>query len=321
MVNLYDQQLAAYLRSKANRDREVSPYELVYYLLYLAEPRMISEEAKEAKCIAEDFLARREKVNELADVLKQIRLQKEEAERDALIASLRQLARRQRLRHRLVLTMTVLLMSGFIGLILSLSGDIWPFVFIFYFALLSGIGGVVDKFTRRRQDIEEAKALSRYGGARSVGILAEALTVSDVQIYAAEALIRELPQLKANDAPLLNAEQRKYLYGALMGDNANLILAILKALEQIGDEAAIPYVEQLALGHGSFNYRNIREAAEACLPYLHERAAKQKEHQTLLRASSAADVVTSAPDTLLRPAQYSNPTQPQELLRASIGEE
>jgi hypothetical protein len=313
-----DELLASYIKMRERRKLSFSSSELVYFLLFQTD---LTFENGEATRTVEAFLARRNQGIELIDVIEQIRRKKEDAEREALIASLRQLARR----HRRGKAMKTLLRFSFLG--------IWMFS-LFSRPHFGGVGlaayvlslgfadWIVDMLTRKQLDLDAVKALAQYGGARSTGLLAEALTIADIRVQVEQALIRELPKLKASDAPLLNEEQRYYLYQALTTrNNTNLILAILKALEQVGDEKAIPFVERLAEGKANFKSQEVRKAAATCLPYLREQAAKQKEHQTLLRPSSAADVVTTAPDTLLRPAQYGgSTTEPQELLRASAGE-
>jgi hypothetical protein len=133
-----------------------------------------------------------------------------------------------------------------------------------------------------------------------------------------EALIHLLPRLQATDAALLNFHQRAYLYRALKQVTRRItyydeavILAILRALEQIGDAEALPYVEPLTHFRKS---EAIAQAAQACLPYLQQKQQQQQYSQTLLRSSVA---FSQAPETLLRPAQRLTETQPQELLRAA----
>lgn len=104
---------------------------------------------------------------------------------------------------------------------------------------------------------------------------------------AEQALIRLLPRLRPTDAGLLNEAQRDILCRELSGGNelmtgrfddssepdANLIVAILRALEQVGDARFVPPVEKLAAGKGRAKKdARIREAAQACLPFLQARA-------------------------------------------------
>ena len=92
-------------------------------------------------------------------------------------------------------------------------------------------------------------------------------------------------------------------------------LAILKALEQIGDAAAIPAVEHLANGYAySANQRALKAAAQECLPLLRANFGSVEANKTLLRASSAEN---AAPETLLRASEPAPDTKPEELLRAA----
>jgi hypothetical protein len=98
-----------------------------------------------------------------------------------------------------------------------------------------------------------------------------------------------------------------------LGDRyeADFLVAILRAFEQIGDTRCVPYVEELAR---FADQKRVRDAAEACLPYLQELAENERSSQTLLRAASASG---TTPDTLLRPAHALTETEPGHLLRAS----
>jgi hypothetical protein len=304
----FDSRLAGYLQAMTKRRQEVTPPELVYYLLHESDLDMDT-----AIQTVSDFLARRDAATALMTTLDARRTQLLDAERDALIASLRRLARRQKRRGWLIRLRTV---PFFAAVFLIKSPNL-----LWVFLLLTVITGdyLINFLTGKSRDIAAVKELIQRGGERTVGMLAEALTITEVKYLAAGALIRELPKLKASDAHLLNDEQRGYLYQALEGSDKQLILAILRALEQIGDEKAVPYVERLAEKAGGD--RQIRETATACLPYLEARAATQRASRTLLRPSSASAVATPASNTLLRPAQYSSPTEPEQLLRASVGDE
>jgi hypothetical protein len=116
--------------------------------------------------------------------------------------------------------------------------------------------------------------------------------------------------MQASDASRLSDRQRDCLYALLYSSDTELALAILKALEQIGDDRAVLYLEALT---GSRDTA-IREAAVACLPFLKARAEQHRLSQTLLRASNAAD---TTPEHLLRPARGTGETDPQQLLRVA----
>lgn len=155
----------------------------------------------------------------------------------------------------------------------------------------------------------------------AVGPLADILEVRHHKTRSAieAALVRLLPQLQATDADLLNQQQRRLLHRALLRKNADLILAVLKTLEQIGDSQALPYVEKLAAGKGKAAKNSyIQEAAQACLPYLKERIEEQHTNQTLLRS---ANQLSTSSEGLLRPATGADETSSEQLLRSSTKEQ
>jgi hypothetical protein len=159
------------------------------------------------------------------------------------------------------------------------------------------------------------QVLAEQDDIRIVGALAEARSFPIAQEAVTQALIRLLPRMKASDAHLLNAEQKKALYTGLASTEEALILTILKSLEQIGDGSALPYVEKLAYPSEKAKVsEEVQEAARACLPFLTERAAEEQNRSTLLRAS---DGITTQPGELLRPAAATEETDPKLLLRAT----
>ena len=170
------------------------------------------------------------------------------------------------------------------------------------------------------------RILAEFDDKRAVGPLSLALEFNDVEVVAVarEKLVRLLPQLKASDAQLLDEEQRSILYKALHSKKhyAALRIAILNALQQVGDEKGLPHVQKLAKGEGlTAQEEDILRAAQECLPYLERRVDRLRASQTLLRASSASEAMTSSPDMLLRPAMDVGATPSEELLRASDGQE
>ena len=163
------------------------------------------------------------------------------------------------------------------------------------------------------------EALAAADDVRIVGPLINRLRIDKKSLFGPgvvrQALTRLLPRLRASDASLITAEQQAHLSRSLaalakLGHDTELQLAILAALQQVGGEQAVPVVEGLAHTSGE---RRVREAAQACLPYLQERAKHERSRNTLLRASSA-----TARDggQLLRSTEGSTTTGPEELLRA-----
>jgi hypothetical protein len=172
---------------------------------------------------------------------------------------------------------------------------------------------------------EMARLLAGLDDVQAVGRLAEALEWPDPQMrrVAIRALTPLLPRLQASDSARLSPRQRAALYRMLKMSNARahaeFLIALLKALEQIGDGTAVPYVESLAESRPlSARQAAIQEAAQECLPYLKELARQDGYSQTLLRASAAAE---PAAEGLLRPAYGSPDTEPATLLRAGTAQE
>jgi hypothetical protein len=166
-------------------------------------------------------------------------------------------------------------------------------LFAYFCALVTAVSA-----QRWSRDVNQILALQ---DVRTVGILAETLHYPDAALSAAmrSGLLRLLPRLQASDASLLNAEQRASLNRVLPTNDGELILAILRAWQQVGDGEAIHAVESLASGESALAQRSqeIQQAAQDCLPYLRLRAERERIGGSLLRASEAP---ITDPDTLLR---------------------
>lgn len=149
----------------------------------------------------------------------------------------------------------------------------------------------LDRFVASHRLAEAARFLAGCSDKRVVGPLAEALEWPDgsLQVTAALALTELLPRLRAHDSVVLNDTQRACLYRKLKtvrrGTWADLQVAILQALEQVGDERAVAAVRHLAgTRPRSVDARRVVEAAQGCLPFLQSRSASRHDIDTLLRA-------------------------------------
>ena len=237
---------------------------------------------------------------------------------DALMAVLRREAGKRKRKRRILAAVvsymlimtTIIIVSGkveMIGSVTSLSSVI---------ATLAAISQVQKNAARK---------LTEFDDPRTVGFLAEALHFQDKALREAAAgrLAALLPKLKASDAGLMSDEQRLCLYKAIVLPSPRiacdadwaLLRAALPALEQIGDERALPYVDAII-------DRTPRNAAESeivdlarqCRPALAERIEQQRVAMTLLRPSEAP---SEGADILLRPAMGVGQTDPDLLLRPS----
>lgn len=164
--------------------------------------------------------------------------------------------------------------------------------------------------------------LSYGDDLRIVGPLLEITEIQDgtVNTMAFLVLTRLLPHLKAGDATLLTEGQHVALGRTLTRDtllhnqrSADFLVAVLAALEQVGDGRALPMVESLAAGRiVTAEPKRVQAAAQECLPYLQTRYEQQQASQTLLRASALSETPSN---TLLRPAQGVGATEAVEMLR------
>jgi hypothetical protein len=161
-----------------------------------------------------------------------------------------------------------------------------------------------------------AHILAQMDDLKAVGPLFEARELDDKGITqnVEEALTRLLPRLTASDAHLFSEPQRESMARALKSKDSLFVIAVLRALEQVGDEKALPEVQKLLEKKTTDPLQlQVKEAAQECLPFLKIRAEQAELARTLLRASSD----TGSPDTLLRPAHFTGSESANELLRAA----
>ena len=181
------------------------------------------------------------------------------------------------------------------------------------------------KETRR---LPQYLQIAREGGAAAVGPLLEMrrdnLTPANGSAIDA-ALALCLPQMKAADARLLDAAQRRllpFLRFAPIGEKPDAArtdfrVAALQALTEIGEASDLPLVESTAgLDAKTADTVRVRDAAQACLPLLKIRLGLIADAKTLLRASAPEE---EGGGTLLRPAAGPSDADPKELLRPSDG--
>ena len=170
------------------------------------------------------------------------------------------------------------------------------------------------------------QSILQINDIHQIGLLAEALDAETMTRPKAiiMALRRLLPRLQATDTTVLTSHQRLCLYkaltwrslnwkgvgGSLLRYDRGLALDILKAMEQIGDKDALPYVQYVAKSSWD---KELRDAANNCLSFLHQKAEEHRRSETYLRPSSA---ISTTPDILLRPASGVTDMPSDELLRA-----
>jgi hypothetical protein len=162
------------------------------------------------------------------------------------------------------------------------------------------------------------KLIAESDDPRIVGYILD--TLREGNIHAAgivePMLYEKLRWLRSADAVYLDGEQRGHLYhlltlyGTLIGESfdGGKTLAILRALEQIGDMKAYAVVAGVASSGGS---DVIREAAKDCMLYIKARNEITEPQRTLLRASEN----TGRQEELLRAASSNADMQTETLLR------
>ncbi len=167
--------------------------------------------------------------------------------------------------------------------------------------------------------------MSELAGVKDIDILIGALPLNMSKsdkgaLYV--NLVHLLENIKANDSYLLTPEIRRKLHQrisverqgfGLIPESLPLKLAILKALEQVGDKDDLPVVRRLAeMKARTPRQREVRDAAQNCLEYLEIHINDHTEKMSLLRGASPESASTK---TLLRPAIINPSTPTDELLR------
>jgi hypothetical protein len=227
--------------------------------------------------------------------------------------------RRQKRVFRAVTTVLVL----FIALLVI--GSLWEpllllgYSWITYIAMFYAMGLVPTRARHSLLQVIETAEDPRFVGTALV-LLAEHGQNATVRKSVLSALSRLLPRFRADQSDLLTPAQHKALLMRLTEPykNPELSIRILQALQQIGNESAIPVVSKITANwKPKAHQQQVVEAARHCLPYLEVRAEQAKQSQTLLRPSSAFAAGAVSSEALLRPATSTSETAPEELLRVA----
>jgi hypothetical protein len=239
------------------------------------------------------------------------------ASAEELLAALEKEGRKHRKRQRIAKRsmygfLAFILVYLTFGFALGLTTGKWEV--LSNFGSLCGTFGVLGTAAAISPQFKSiATVMANLDDVRSVGWLVDAMATQDKQVKASAetALVRLLPRLGGPDYALLDNEQRRKLDGQLVkSSNRELVVAILKAYEAVGDSASLDPIRVLEQGHVACSFdpyvRRIAMQAEDAI-----RARAEKEHQarTLLRASAG-----SGEDLLLRAAAGSA-TDEETLLR------
>jgi hypothetical protein len=137
------------------------------------------------------------------------------------------------------------------------------------------------------------------------------------------AITRTLPQLRASDARLISDRTWSDMLRVLSAitepngrmrsrEHVEFYEALIRAMEQIGDERALKPMERIANMRASSQARaRLKQAAVECLPALRQRTRAATAPETLLRAAGSNSM-----EELLRPSEGAVAHDPAILLRA-----
>jgi hypothetical protein len=135
------------------------------------------------------------------------------------------------------------------------------------------------------------------------------------------SLIRHLPSLVPDDRSWVHESEIQALAGALNPESAQLTVALLDALCELGDRRVLRKVEALFMQVAESTKPEadeLRAATYRCMVTLRERAVQTGYSQSLLRGSNQPATVLQS--SLLRPAGDPAGTASSELLRPGEAE-
>lgn len=160
------------------------------------------------------------------------------------------------------------------------------------------------------------RMLSRYDDLRILDPLIASLRTDRITNHGPSEMpvLRLLAKLTPQHGSSVSKKSRSILNKLLVESREKaLVLAILAAWEQVGDEEAVPVVERLAHGNAFLgNDFEVRRAAAEALPAVRESANRATISETLLRPADADETTA-----LLRPAASSD-TPEDALLRPAV---
>lgn len=137
------------------------------------------------------------------------------------------------------------------------------------------------------------------------------------------ALIHLLPGIESEQSSQFTRTHMATLYRCLQLKTANrnpdFVIAVLKALEVLGDnEAPLTRIASLAFAHPTFVHdTRVSDAAGRCHAVLEARRYHMQATEKLLRA---ADSPSQIPDFLLYPARDASEAEPARLMRPTMEE-
>lgn len=206
-----------------------------------------------------------------------------------------------------------------IGLIVWTTMSVFLYILLVLFMTLPV--GLRSSYERGVLANTAAEALGKLRDKRALPRLVDAIHYPPlwVRFEYKRTLAAMLPLLGSEDRELFNSDQMHFLTRALLHSDANLTLALVRAMEHIGGENAIRPLKRLARYPSSAKNAipGLGDEAERVLAIVEERLRQQQNPMSLLRASVAP---AAAPDQLLRPVLTETQTPADQLLRPTQSE-
>lgn len=159
----------------------------------------------------------------------------------------------------------------------------------YFFAPVCGlIAWLLSRFTDRGAGVRRTAvaALAETGDKRHIGLLTNCLNDPnhEVRHSVSNALTQLLPEVRIQDKADISRAERTALLRTLDGDNPALAVAVLTAMQHIGDEQILRQVAFVI--DSPVHHDAVREAAHECLPHVKLRIKEAQESQVLLRSAS-----------------------------------
>jgi hypothetical protein len=191
-----------------------------------------------------------------------------------------------------------------------------------------GGGGVLGGFSfllfPTQTQMMAGDAVALMDDKRVAGHLTEALASGiafsyQSRVAIARALIRLLPRLEPENRELFTSQQRTALYRVLRKGNvdkeAELLVAVMKAVGNIGDASAITLLDDLAKRPANTAKEcRVAEVAAMVATRLRERLERERTGEILLRSAGSP---LGPSEVLGRPVMGSQEADPATLLRAT----
>lgn len=113
--------------------------------------------------------------------------------------------------------------------------------------------------------------LDKPENVHSLGFVLGCMQIEEIQKKAEVKLLKLLPMLQATDRLLFTSKHKSQLINLLGSRNHNVVIAVLQAIEKIGDQKDIPRLRSIINSYVQSSDGHIFEAAKTCLCTLEAR--------------------------------------------------